>query len=253
MKNPIIGITSNEQANFDGWFIEHYINYVKSEAIKVVDKAGGVPLIIPVLSDSNHIDRYLDLIDGLIITGGHDVYPLLYEDDMQVDCGNIHPKTDFFDIYLVKEAMKRKIPTIVICRGLQVTNVAFKGTLIQDVNKEKNSTIKHHAPEEGNLNVHAINILDNNSLFSKLTGYKDKMYVNSIHHQAIGELAPIFKVVAKANDEIIEIVELKDSDQFFIGMQFHPEILGANGNAQMMRLFKGMVEYINGEDTNGND
>ena len=244
MKKPIIGVSSNEEANFDGWFIEHYINYTKSETIKVIDTVGGMPIIIPVLDNDEHVERYLDIIDGLIITGGHDVYPLLFDEDMNVKCGNVHPKTDFFDIYLIKAAIKRKIPTIVICRGVQITNVAFKGTLIQDIEYAKNSTIKHHSPEEGDINVHAINILDDKSLFSRLTGLKDKVFVNSIHHQAIDKLAPIFKVVAKANDDIIEIIELKDSNQFFIGTQFHPEILGSLGNEHMLNLFRGMIKYI---------
>jgi len=247
MKKPMIGISSNEQANFDGWFTSHYINYVKSEAIDVVDKAGGVPILIPVRSDDQHIERYLDTIDGLIITGGHDVNPLLYNDDMGLKCGNLHPKTDYFDIRLVQKAFERKMPTIVICRGLQVTNVAFNGTLIQDINLDIGSTIKHHAPEEGDMYVHCIEIFDNDSLFSKLTNYKDKIYVNSIHHQAIDKLAPIFKVVAKADDGIIEIVELKDESHFFIGTQFHPEILGSLGNDKMTDLFRGMINYINEE------
>ena len=244
MKKPIIGISSNEMVNFDGWFLEQDIVYVKKEIIKVVDEVGGIPLIIPMLNNDRHVDSYLDTIDGLIITGGHDVYPLLYSEDMQLKCGDIHPQTDFFDSYLLKKALKRQMPIIVICRGVQIANVSYQGTLIQDIERDKQSVIKHHAPKESNLNVHKINILDNDSLFSKVTGLKDKAYVNSIHHQAIDELASIFKVVAKANDEVIEIIELKDSKQFFIGTQFHPEILASNGNEKMLALFKGMIDYI---------
>ncbi|MDL2211670.1 gamma-glutamyl-gamma-aminobutyrate hydrolase family protein [Erysipelotrichaceae bacterium OttesenSCG-928-M19] len=244
MKKPVIGISSNEQANFDGWFIEHYINYTKSETIKVIDDVEALPIIIPVLENNKCIDSYLDMIDGLIVTGGHDVYPLLYTDNMMNECGDVYPKTDFFDINLIKAALARKIPTIVICRGVQIANVAYKGTLYQDVQTELKTEIKHHAPNEGNINVHSIKIIDEDSLFSRLTGLKEQVFVNSIHHQAIKELAPIFKVVAQAEDGVIEIIELKDSKQFFIGTQFHPEILGSVGNENMMKLFRGMTNYI---------
>lgn len=245
MKKPVIGISSNEQANFDGWFNTNFITYSRTDAIKVVDDAQGVPIIIPVLDNENHIESYLDLIDGLIITGGHDVIPLYYGEDMYNECGNVHPKTDYFDICLIKAAIKRKMPTIVICRGVQIANIAFGGTLYQDTKIDLNSKIKHHAPEEGDLYVHGINVIEDDSLFSKLTNIRKKAYVNSVHHQAINDLASIFHPVAKANDGVIEVIELKDSEQFFVGMQFHPEILGSHGHTNMLDIFRGMVSYIN--------
>ncbi|MDR1781425.1 MAG: gamma-glutamyl-gamma-aminobutyrate hydrolase family protein [Bacilli bacterium] len=251
MNKPIIGISSNTKSDFDGWFTTHVITYVKSEAIESVIKAGGEPLIIPVTDNQELIDNYLDKIDGLIITGGHDVYPLLYDDYVSNECGELYPKTDYYDIGLIRKAIANKIPTIVICRGVQITNVAFGGKLYQDLHNEINTDIKHHAPKEGNINVHGLNIIDEESLFCELTGLKERIYVNSIHHQGIKELADIFKPVAKSDDGVIEIIELKDSKQFFVGTQFHPEILASLGNKPMLRLFKGMIAYIKGrEDDN---
>lgn len=245
MKKVVIGISSNMMANFDGWFTEHYLTYCKSEAIDVVLNVEAIPIVLPVTDDINVIKSYLEMIDGLILTGGHDVYPLLYDDNMDIKCGNLYKKTDFFDINLIKMALENKIPTISICRGVQITNVAFQGTLYQDIFSAINTRINHHAPVEGNMKVHAINILNNNSIFSKLTGLKDRIYVNSIHHQAIKDISDRFEIVAQADDGVIEIIELKEKDQFFIGTQFHPEILGSLGDNTMMKLFEGMVHFIN--------
>lgn len=247
MKKPIIGVSSNEEANFDGWFEAHRICYTKSETIDVIEKVGGMPLIIPILEDKESINNYLDLVDALIITGGHDVHPMFYHEDMQEKCNNTYPRTDLFDWYLARLAIERKIPLIVMCRGLQITNVAHGGTLYQDINSELNTNIKHHAPLEGDQRVHKITIKDADSLFSKLTGITDKINVNSIHHQAIKDLAPIFKVVATANDGIIELVELKDGNQFFLGFQFHPEILSSSGDKLMLKIFQGLLDYITEE------
>lgn len=251
MTKPIIGISSNTMSDFDGWFTRHIITYVKSEAIDAVIKAGGEPLIIPVTANQELIDNYLAKIDGLIITGGHDVYPLLYADHIDENSGAVFPETDYFDIGLVRKALTQKIPTIVICRGIQISNVAFGGTLYQDLFSEIKTNIKHNAPKEGNINVHGIDILEEDALFTKLTGLKGRIYVNSIHHQGIKDLADIFKVIARSDDGVIEIIELKDQSQFFVGMQFHPEILASYGNQPMLKLFKGMVAYIeNGEKEN---
>ncbi|MDR3215687.1 MAG: gamma-glutamyl-gamma-aminobutyrate hydrolase family protein [Bacilli bacterium] len=244
MKKAIIGISSNQESQFDGWFTNHIITYVKSEAIEAVIQAEGLPLVIPVTNEEKLLDYYLENIDGLIITGGHDVYPMLYGEYIQEKCGELYPKTDYYDIYLIRKAIEKKIPTIVICRGMQVANVAFGGTLYQDLQACLHTDIKHHAPQEGNINVHSLKIEDNDSIFSTLTGLKNQIFVNSIHHQGIDKLADIFKIVGKSEDGLIEIIELKSNDQFFVGIQFHPEILAVYDQKAMLNLFRGMIYYI---------
>ena len=242
MKRPIIGIVSNDRENFDGWFLLEKIYYVVAPAADAVRLAGGLPLLLPITSSLDDMDEYLNMLDGVMFTGGHDINPEYYGEDVRVDCHNLHPDMDYFDINLFKKTMERKIPTISMCRGTQVANVAMGGTLFQDVNVETRTTIKHSASREGSMLVHDINILKPDSMFSQLTGLKGLTRVNSIHHQAIDALADHFEVVARASDDVIEIIELKDKTHFYVGTQFHPEILTYYGNKDMIKLIEGFVQ-----------
>ncbi|WP_423363213.1 gamma-glutamyl-gamma-aminobutyrate hydrolase family protein [Mycoplasma sp. P36-A1] len=248
---PIIGVSSIEIGNFDGWFETFHMHTCRADASHVIDKVGGTPIIIPAMPNEKHINQYFDIIDGLFVTGGYDILPYIYGEDMHIDGGNSHPMTDRFDIHLVKEAFRRKIPIICVCRGLQIANIVFGGTLYQDLYTEKeNVYVKHNAPKQGNLYVHKVNVLDHNSMFSKLVGKTETVYVNSIHHQAIKDIAPMFKVVGKSADDVVEIVELKNADHFFIGMQFHPEIMVNHGDDKLEPIFKGFVEACYEEKKN---
>lgn len=239
---PIVGVSSTEKGNFAGWFETFHLHETRADASYAVSFAGGNPIIIPAMLDSTNISQTLDLIDGLFITGGYDVVPRLYGEDLHRNSGNFYPMTDRYDILLLKEAFKRKMPVLCVCRGVQIANVAYKGTLYQDIFSEKeNVFIKHSAPELGNMFVHKVNIEDTDSLFTKITNIRTDLEVNSIHHQAIKELAPIFKVVGRSNDDIIEIIELKDGGHFFLGLQFHPEILATRGHVKMEKIFKAFV------------
>lgn len=242
MKRPIIGIVSNDRENFDGWFMTEKIYYVVAPAADAVRLAGGLPMFLPITSSLDDMDEYMELLDGIMFTGGHDIDPAYYEEDVKVDSYNLHPDMDYFDINLFKKAMEKKLPIISMCRGTQVANVAMGGTIFQDVNIETRSTIKHRAPKEASMLVHNINITKPDSLFSELTGLTGTTRVNSIHHQAINALAVPFEVVARAKDDIIEIIELKDKTHFYVGTQFHPEILTYYGNKDMLKLIEGFVQ-----------
>lgn len=242
MKKPIIGIVSNDRENFDGWFLTEKIYYVVAPAADAIRLAGGMPLLLPITSSLEDMDEYLQLLDGIMFTGGHDIDPAYYGEDVKVDADNLHPDMDFFDIELFKKAMKKQLPIISMCRGTQVANVAMGGTLFQDVNVETLTTIKHRAPKEGSMLVHDIHISKPDSLFSQLTGLTGNTRVNSIHHQGIKDLAAPFEVVGRAMDDIIEIIELKDKTHFYVGTQFHPEILTYYGNKDMIKLMEGFVQ-----------
>ncbi|MDF9867392.1 putative glutamine amidotransferase [Bacilli bacterium PM5-3] len=243
MKKPIIGISSNAREDFELWFNDYYINFVGMDEVNVITDTGGVPLVLPQVVDTSCLDTYLDIIDGLVIVGGLDVSPSYYNEDTHPLCGELNPKRDEFESYLIKKASERNIPLLVICRGLQLTNVIYGGSLYQDLSLNPEITIKHSAMKEGGNDVHSINIIDKNSRFHQLV-QTDEMYVNSIHHQVIKDLASDFNIVAVSRDNVIEVIEHKDKSKFFIGTQFHPEIMGARGNELMKNIFYGMHKYI---------
>jgi len=242
-KLPFIGVTSVERPHFDGWFDNHHVYDCRSDASIAVSLSKGVPFILPVINDPLCIDTYIDTIDGLFITGGYDVFPGFYNEDTHVGNGNFYPKTDEFDMALLKAAMAKKMPILCVCRGMQIANVTYGGTLYQDIYTEKeNVTVKHTCKESGDTLVHRLIIDDKDSLFCKATGSSENISVNSIHHQAIKDLAPTFKVVARSSDDIIEVIELKEnSNQFFLGVQFHPEILAVNNHQNMKNIFDTFV------------
>lgn len=244
MKKPIIGITSNCRADFEEWFNDYYINFVGMDEVDVIVNTGGAPIVLPQTLDKDCLNNYLDIIDGLVVVGGLDVSPSYYNEDLHPLCGELNPKRDAFESYLIKEAFQRNIPTIVICRGLQLANVIFGGTLYQDLSLNPEVTIKHSAMKEGANDIHSIKVTDKNSRFYSLLE-EEEMYVNSIHHQIIKKLANDFKSIAVSKDNVVEVIEHKDSSKFFIGTQFHPEIMGARGNELMKKLFYGMYDFIN--------
>jgi|GEM_PF-79186 len=241
---PIIGVTSVERGNYDGWFESFHVYDCRADACQAIALADGVPMILPVINNSLSIEAYIETIDGLFLTGGYDVFPGFYNEDTLIGNGNFYPKTDIFDITMIKAAYKKKMPILCVCRGLQVANVTFGGKLYQDIFNEKEDVkVKHNSKEVGDLLVHKITVEEPHSLFSSITGYTKDLLVNSIHHQAIKDLAPIFKVVAKSDDDIIEVIELKDNpDQWFLGVQFHPEILANRGHDKMRDIFDAFVK-----------
>lgn len=242
-KKPIIGISSNERSDTLGdRFNDYFITYSGVDYVNSVAYAGGTPTILPLHEDEAIIDSYLDMIDGLVVTGGMDVHPMFYGEDMREGCGNPYPRRDRFDMMLVKKAVERKIPVLAICRGFQITNVVFGGTLYQDLSEIKNSSLKHDQVNEAGVASHKIQILDPESRYAQLIGETKEQYINSFHHQALNKVADNFHVVATAADGVVEVMELPEEDYFYIAVQYHPEMMTNRGNKQTLRLFEGLVE-----------
>lgn len=193
--------------------------------VDAVRGVGAIPIIIPSLSNAELADSYIDEIDALIITGGNDVSPFLYGEDPNTE--EVYDfERDEFELRLFNKAMEKQIPILCICRGLQLANVARGGRNIRDLKKAGYNEIIH-AVKNVNWNestdaYHQIK-LSKNSKFYCFAG-EDTLVINSIHHQAIETLGENMVAVARANDGVIEAVEMKDYDKF-IGFQFHPERL----------------------------
>ena len=213
-------------------------NSVNNTYINSVLMNGGVPYLIPVTDDVEVLRQIVAQLDGIIFTGGEDFAPAYYGKEEHEKLGEVNVTRDTYDLTLFKLATDRNIPTLGICRGLQLINVGMGGTLYQDLPAEKPSDINHRQQEEGIVPTHGVSVVEG-SMMHQILGEKD-IQVNTFHHQAIDKLAPGLKIVGWSNDSVPELIEAYPHRQI-IGTQFHPEIFTANGDALMGKLFKFLV------------
>jgi len=236
MSKPIIGISGSIIVDEGGMFPGYKRAYVNDDYIQAVASAGGIPYIIPIVDDEELVIAQLDMIDGLLMSGGQDVNPLMFGEEPNRLVGEIFPRRDTFDERLIKNFMKTKKPILGICRGHQMINVANGGTLHQDLTLIKDSYIKHWQAHNPSYETHSV-LVEKGSRLHDVLG--DETLVNSFHHLAIKDVASGFKVIAKAKDGVIEGIE-KIGDEFVVGIQWHSEMLSAT-NKKMHNLF---VKFI---------
>ena len=223
MKKPIIGISCNlYPATKDRDFSRgRDVNYLQVDYASYIVEAGGIPVLLPVLSDQKSIDELVDTFSALVLSGGADVAPQLYKEDILDARFPGETKRARFEIDLLHSTHKKGKPVLGICRGLQVINVAFGGTLYQDLNSQCN--VGNHQVLEGQPTpFHDVHLKPGSQL-CKIIG-NTTIHVNSSHHQAVKTPAPDFSVTAEADDGVIEGLEFEDSS-FIVGVQWHPERL----------------------------
>ena len=186
--------------------------------------AGDLPLPIGIEEDEEKVNSYLDLSDGLILSGGIDICPLMYDDYVVTEM-DFHDKRDLFEARLFEGAIKRNLPILAICRGLQLVNVLRGGSLYQDLVKSGFTESIHTKKEKDPFidEVYHYVYINKDSLLYKILG-KEKLRVNSIHHQAVKNLGEGIAINCKSPDGLVEGFELKDYKKF-LATQFHPERL----------------------------
>lgn len=187
-------------------------------AVEAIVKTGGLPIILPSI-DPGDVADYLPLFDGVAFLGGADVDPTFFGEEPHIRLGKTYRKRDLFEIELLKQAVAANKAILGICRGLQLINVGLGGTLYQDLSEDPLAQIKHSQAAMGNQPSHHVTVVPGSTL-ATLTG--ERPYVNSRHHQAIKDVAPSLRVTASADDQVIEALESKDTDQI-LGVQWHPE------------------------------
>lgn len=235
---PVIGISGSVIVDSGGMFPGYHRSYVNEDYVQSVIKNGGIPLIIPMSQDASVLDGYIEHIDGLILSGGHDVCPRNYNEEPDQKLGDICPQRDRFDCALLQRAIEKNLPILGICRGCQILNVHHGGSLWQDLSYAEGVTIKHWQEHHPELVTHSI-CLERDSLLFQVLG-EESMMVNSFHHQIIRQLGNGFRAVARSKDGVIEAIEHADY-RFMVGVQWHPEMLHGS-EMEMNRIFAALID-----------
>jgi putative glutamine amidotransferase len=212
---PLIGITMNLEVR-----PARSINALDHDYGKAVHQAGGIP--VPVLGIDGCIPDLVKRCDGFLFSGGDDIHPRFYHEKPIPDAKlEISPdRRTQFEIRLLKAAHKAKKPILAICGGEQLVNVAFGGSLYQDIALQLPGTVAHSASRKGQKVFHCVDIVDNSLLF-RIMGAA-RIRVRSAHHQSVKVTGTGLSVSAKSRDDVIEALELR-SNAFLIAVQWHPE------------------------------
>ena len=234
-KLPIIGITGN----YGEKGCELASGYYQS-----VLEAGGTPFVIPPYENEEALLNTVQQLDGLILSGGGDINPLLYGQEPIPELHSICPERDEMELHLVKEAFNHQIPMLGICRGIQTLVAALGGELYQDLNSQYKEAplIKHSQDLAREYASHTVSI-EKDSLLNKLMG-AETYNVNSFHHQAVKECGPHLQISARAADGVIEAVESNEYKSI-IGVQWHPECFILRNDHSMMPLFGWLIDEAN--------
>lgn len=240
MQKAIIGITANTQIVREGSFPGMEKLSVNQEYMECVHRAGGIAVVLPAVKETGMIQKQMELVDGILLSGGGDLASELYNEAPQWEQGYIRPEQDYYELKLVKMAEKMKKPVLGICRGIQVINVAFGGTLYQDLKKEVAQSIKHDQSAPRHYGSHEVKIKGGGFLGACLP---EKIFVNSYHHQAIKKLAAPFRAVAWTSDGIVEAIEYMGKP-CIVGVQWHPEMMASHEETMMRDLFDYFVHTV---------
>lgn len=226
---PLIGISCGLSAAG--------VNTLHDSYVQAIACAGGIPVIVPVLTDSAAVASVLEHLDGIVFSGGEDFDPALYGEEIIPDAGvSINAIRDTSDLLYARGALAASIPVLGICRGCQLMNVAAGGTLYQDLPMQKPSELNHRDRTSPGSPVHLI-AAGEGSFLRTLYG-RDTIGVNSLHHQAVKDLAGIYTLSAVATDGVVEAFE----NGTVYAVQFHPEKLLAAGYGEWKALFDAFIE-----------
>lgn len=205
---------------------------------QAIEDNGALPILLPYVKNDEAVDRFIDLCDGFLFTGGVDVEPRKYGEETHPKCGTIRLFRDDLELRVAERVLKTDKPIMGICRGIQLLNVALGGKLYQDIPSEIPSDIPHAQSEPKTEPSHSVSIIEGTPLHA-LIG-KTGMAANSFHHQAISTLGKGLEVMALADDGIIEAVYLP-THSYLRAYQWHPERL-CNTDGDNNALF---VDFIN--------
>jgi putative glutamine amidotransferase len=203
--------------------------------LKAIESAGGIPVVIPPLA-TVVVEQLLDRVDGLCLSGGPDLDPLVYGASQHRELGPTWHELDRFELALMRAADAREMPILAICRGLQLVNVARGGRLHQHLPEIVGPGINHRQQEPGSWATHPISLTGTGRLPEILGTVATS--VNSFHHQAVDELGEGLMATGYAPDGTVESLEAQDRN-FLLGVQWHAECLV--DRPEQLALFQALV------------
>jgi putative glutamine amidotransferase len=233
----IIGLTT-----FLGGRSRSFLSSVNDDYIYSVSAGGGVPVNIPISHNEEDYDSYIDILDGILFTGGDDILPIYYGENPLKEVDSICSVRDEHEFKLFNKAYEKKMPIFGICRGAQLINVALGGNLYQDINSQIRDSLGHYPSQSSDDELyHSVKIKKESKLWNIFN--EDKIYVNSFHHQSVKKLGSNLIATAVSEDGIIEGIESTE-DRFLIGVQWHPECL-TKRYPTFLKLFRTFIEAAN--------
>lgn len=248
---PRIGISANRK---DG------LSCIAETYVEAVVAAGGAPVLIPAITDLAALTAIVEGLDGLLMSGGGDLNPLYLQEEPIPQLQDVDTRRDEYDLILLRLAAVRQLPIMGICRGHQLLNVAFGGSVYQDIYSQAGHSsdslfsaasagdksfpvpplLKHSQKMPREQVSHSVRLVGGSTRLRALFPGADTLWVNSFHHQAVRTLAPEFIPTAVAPDGINEGMEHPEKKIFSV--QWHPEALASNGDKEMLALFRHLVE-----------
>lgn len=236
MKKPIIGLTPSVEE-------ETGRRLVQSGYLEMVERAGGIGVMLPLTDREEDIDRLVQMCDGFLFVGGPDIEPWRYGQELLPCCGPQNIQRDAMELKLLEAVLAADKPVLGVCRGIQVLNVVLGGTLYQDVPSQYPDVLTHQMELPYNRDIHPLRVVEGTPLaeLSPLTG------ANSRHHQAILDLAPGLMPMAYAGDGLIEAVWMPEK-RFVWAVQWHPEAYFADEGANPELFFRLIEAARNDEE-----
>jgi microsomal dipeptidase-like Zn-dependent dipeptidase/gamma-glutamyl-gamma-aminobutyrate hydrolase PuuD len=225
---PLIGISSNKK---DG------TSCIADSYFQSVVLAGGAPVLVPVTTDIKSLEAVVKSLDGLILSGGGDIDPFFLGEEEIPELDGVDRYRDEYDLTLLRIAFNHQLPVFGICRGHQLINVAFGGTLYQDIHTRfSKDALSHSQKEPREQASHKVRLVNMDSILKRVFSNTDEVNVNSLHHQAVKDIASGFVETAVATDDLNEGIEHVEYPVWSV--QWHPEAMAAPGDETMLRLFE---------------
>ncbi|MGJ9458407.1 gamma-glutamyl-gamma-aminobutyrate hydrolase family protein [Oceanobacillus sp. CF4.6] len=230
---PIIGVTASMETD------KAYYS-VANRNVKAILAAGGIPIIVPYLIDDHEVNQMTDRIDGLYVTGGYDIDPVIFGEEPHPKLGTIIPERDMAELSLVSSMLEKRKPILGVCRGSQILNIAAGGDMYQDIYSQMdNELLQHSQKAPFDYCSHFVEVAEG-TLLHRLAG-KNKFRINSFHHQANRVVPEGFQISGKASDGVIEAIESK-THPFVLGLQWHPEALIHAREDPSLKIYQGFME-----------
>ena len=237
---PLIGVTPDFNAgDRKEWGGREPTYFLRARYVRAVEDLGGIPIVLPLVADLGARRRLLSHIHGLLLTGsGPDLAPELYGERQRYKFRVMSQRRATFELEMAQMARAADLPLLGICGGMQALNVAFGGSLYQDIDAQRPQPLRHRQSLPATQLTHAVCIAPK-SLLHRIVKTKT-LRVNSSHHQSVKAVAPSLTATAVAPDGVIEAIE-SSSQRFLLGIQWHPEFL-FDRHQRHRRLFEAFLE-----------